>query len=124
MLFSSWMWNAGPALFPPEDIQGGMGSLPCICFVDLEKVVTRVPCVSCGVVSGVWGYQVYNCSRSVALIAGNKSDSFPVGLLLTEFLGADTGLRVSPSLISGSRVCILRMMWFCSCHQVVTSSSH
>ncbi|KAI3360026.1 hypothetical protein L3Q82_014350 [Scortum barcoo] len=49
MRFSSWSWNSGPALYPPQGAWRVYGSLPkpnqstCACFVDLEKAFDRVP---------------------------------------------------------------------------------
>ncbi|KAI3364954.1 hypothetical protein L3Q82_001118 [Scortum barcoo] len=46
MRFSSWSWNSGPALYPPQGARGFMGvcpTSPCMCFVDLEKAFDRVP---------------------------------------------------------------------------------
>ena len=44
MRFSSWLWNTGPALYPPQGAGGFMGVAQPVhtCFVNLEKSFDRV----------------------------------------------------------------------------------
>ena len=82
---------------------------------------------------------LYDQCQSLVRIAGNKLDSFPVGvgirqgcplslilfiLLWTGFLGAARVWTGSGLVTSGLGHCFLRMMWFCWLHQIVTSNSH
>ncbi|KAI3359807.1 hypothetical protein L3Q82_014176 [Scortum barcoo] len=46
MRFSSWSWNTGPALYPPQQVLEGLWEFAQpvhMCFVDLEKAFDRVP---------------------------------------------------------------------------------
>ncbi|KAI3377050.1 hypothetical protein L3Q82_000052 [Scortum barcoo] len=86
MRFSSWSWNSGPALYPPQGAWRVYGSLPNqshMCFVDLEKAFDRVPksWYSVGSAPRVWGpgpllravRSLYDRSRSLVRIAGRQA---------------------------------------------------
>ena len=98
MQFSSWPWNTGPALYPPQGARGFMGVCP------------TSPHVFCGLGEGIrpcpfgilwevlWEYGVGGPlpravqSRSLVRIAGNKSDLFLV------HVGVRQGCPLSPVL--------------------------
>ncbi|KAI3361387.1 hypothetical protein L3Q82_013555 [Scortum barcoo] len=96
MRFSSWSWNSGPALYPPQGARGFMGVCPTSPHVLCGSGEGIRPCPSNVVFCGrsaprVWGPGPLlravrslcndDRSRSLVRIAGSKSDLFPVHML-------------------------------------------
>ncbi|KAI3368351.1 hypothetical protein L3Q82_008056 [Scortum barcoo] len=105
MRFSSWSWNSGPALYPPQGAGGFMGVCPTSPHVLCGSGEGIRPCPSWYSVGsapceyGVRGpllravRSLYDRSRSlVRCIAGSKSDLFPV------HVGLRQGCPLSPVL--------------------------
>ncbi|KAI3362709.1 hypothetical protein L3Q82_001776 [Scortum barcoo] len=102
MRFSSWSWNSGPALYPPQGAGGFMGVCPTSPHVLCGSGEGIRPCpswYSVGSALRVWGpgpllravRSLYDRSRSLVRIAGSKSDLFPVHVGLRQGLPFVTG---------------------------------
>ncbi|KAI3364011.1 hypothetical protein L3Q82_001225 [Scortum barcoo] len=107
MRFSSWSWNSGPALYPPQGARGFMGVCPTSPHVLCGSGEGIRPCPSwysvfCGSAPCSMGspgafakgcsVSVCDRSRSLVRIAGSKSDLFPV------HVGLRQGCPLSPVL--------------------------